>query len=248
MGVRLVRYDAVRSTSWASPDPSGRNPDVVDQRQQLRVVTGLAGREPHRQRTTPPVNTEVGLGAPATAGPAQRVVDGLRPQDPVIRPSPLCGSCALRQRAGVPWPPWSRSRPPTPNRPPRARDLVVRPAPDPRFHPWPNGRNATRPFARKGNPSEGHATASRSENRQQIASTTGRRSLHRPPRRGVRSGSKGSIRAHISSVSNPARVMRTTLRPVTARTRQTRPSTGTSSSRRTRATSNAALSGRRGAP
>ena len=46
-------------------------------------------------------------------------------------------------------------------------------------------------------------------NRQMIASTTSRWSVHRPPRRGARSGSNGSRRAHISSVSTRRSVVMT---------------------------------------
>lgn len=89
MGVGLVSDDAVRATTWAAADASGGDADVIDQGQELWVVAGLAWGEPHREWTSPSVNTEVGLGAPPTAGSAQRVVVGLRPPRPVIRPCPL---------------------------------------------------------------------------------------------------------------------------------------------------------------
>src|SRR3954451_6865915 len=95
MGVGLVRDDAVGSTSSTSADPSGRHGDVVDQRQELRVVAGLTRREPNRKRASAAVDTEVGLRAPPTPGSTQRVIGRLRPQNLVIPPSPPWGSCVL---------------------------------------------------------------------------------------------------------------------------------------------------------
>jgi hypothetical protein len=47
MGVGLVCDDAVRATPWATAEPGGGDADVVDQWHQLRVVSGVAGGEPH---------------------------------------------------------------------------------------------------------------------------------------------------------------------------------------------------------
>src|SRR3954451_21880535 len=102
MGVGLVRDDAVGSTSWTSADPSGRHGDVVDPRQELRVVAGLTRREPNRERPSTAIDTEVGLRAPPTSGSTQRVIRRLRPQNLVIPPSPLWSACVLRQHAGAP--------------------------------------------------------------------------------------------------------------------------------------------------
>jgi hypothetical protein len=163
MGVGLVCDDAVRSRSGPSTGPSGRHADVVDQRQELRVVAGLTRRDPNREGASAAVDTEVGLGAPPTPGSTQRVIGGLRPQNLVIPPSPLGNACVLRRHAGAPSPRWSRPRPPTPGRRRHAPDLEAQPAHGPRSRPWPTGRTATRPSARKGNSSAGPATATRSE-------------------------------------------------------------------------------------
>ena len=162
MRVGLVRDHAVRPTPRATTAPGCGDPDVVDQRQQLGVVASLSRGEPHRERASAPVDTEVGLGAPPTSGATQGVVVGFRPRNPVIRPCPLWRWCVLRRRAGVPAPRWSRPRPPTPDPRPRAPDPAAPPAPGPRCRPWPSGRNATRRSARKGNHAAGPATATRS--------------------------------------------------------------------------------------
>src|SRR5680860_469435 len=60
---------------------------------------------------------------------------------------------------------------------------------------------------------------------EQIASNTGRCSIHRQPRCGVRSGSSGSICAHISSVNTRVRLMIARVPSPDATIRQTRPST-----------------------
>jgi len=141
VGVSLVGDDAVRAASRRSTDPSGGDPDVVDQRQELRIVAGLARGEPHREGSSPAVDAEVVLGAPPASGATQRVVLGLRGSKPVIRPCPLWGSGALRRHADVPWPRWSRPRRPTPSPRPRGPGPAARATPDPRCRPWPTGRN-----------------------------------------------------------------------------------------------------------
>lgn len=162
MGVGLVSDDAVRAAPRLSAGPSSGHSDVIDQRQELRIVAGLARGEPHRKWPSPTVDAEVGFGAPPSAGATQRMVLGLRPPKPVIRPCPLCAPGAPQRRAGELWPRWSRSRPPTPGPRLRERGPAARAAPDPRCRPWPTGRNATRPSARQGNRWAGPATAIRS--------------------------------------------------------------------------------------
>lgn len=160
MRIGLVGNHPVRAAPRATTDPGCGDVDVIDQRQELWIIPSLSRGEPHRERSSAPVDTEVGLGAPSTSGATQRVVVGLRPPSPVIRPCPLWCSCVHQQHADAPAQRWSRPKPPTPSPRPRGPDPAAPRAPGPRCHPWPSGRNATRPSAKKGNPSASPATAS----------------------------------------------------------------------------------------
>ena len=60
VGVGLVRDDRVGSRPRSVP---GRDGDVGQDRQQLGVITALAGGEPDRQWSAAGVNRRVGLGS-----------------------------------------------------------------------------------------------------------------------------------------------------------------------------------------
>ena len=63
-GVGLVREKGIGA--FAGPAPRGHR-DLVQQRDQLRVVTGLATGQAHRQRPTGTVDGHVHLGRESTA-------------------------------------------------------------------------------------------------------------------------------------------------------------------------------------
>jgi hypothetical protein len=62
---------------------------VVEQRNQLRVVSGLTSGQPQSHRPHPVVDQGMDLGGEAAPGPAQRVIVGLRPRNRVVRSRPL---------------------------------------------------------------------------------------------------------------------------------------------------------------
>jgi hypothetical protein len=149
-------------TPWASTEPRRWDTDVVDQRQQLRVVAGPPGCQPDRQRTTAAVDAEMGLGTPATAGATQgrgrraQAAGSCDSTEPPVRPSGVPAACWCaratvestetthsRSATACAWPCNSRS----------TRSQVPSLA---------TGRNATRPSATTGNLSVDRATASRS--------------------------------------------------------------------------------------
>ncbi|MDQ1305124.1 MAG: hypothetical protein QG671_954, partial [Actinomycetota bacterium] len=98
-------------------------------------------------------------------------------------------------------PPWNPPTPPTPTPRQREPHPATRSAPRPTCHPWPTGHNATTPFARQGNPPVDHATETRcaAANRSPPPPLDDPASAHHD--RVARSGSRGSNRAHRSSVN-----------------------------------------------
>src|SRR5690606_26425588 len=80
-GVGLVRQDPVRTL----PGPAGPvalDADLVQQRQQLRVVPGLPGREDHAHRQPAAVGRKVDLGRQASPRPAERLTGDRELVDP----------------------------------------------------------------------------------------------------------------------------------------------------------------------
>src|SRR5690606_17157333 len=87
-GVGLVRHDPVRTL----PGPAGPvalDADLVQQRQQLRVVPGLPGREDHAHRQPAAVGRKVDLGRQASPRPAERLTGDRELVDPPGRAAPF---------------------------------------------------------------------------------------------------------------------------------------------------------------
>ena len=82
VGVGLIGQQpdpAPTATDWLLVGP------VVEQRNQLRIVTGLTGGEPQSHRPHLVVDQRVDLGGEPAPGPAQGVVVGLRPRNSATR-------------------------------------------------------------------------------------------------------------------------------------------------------------------
>jgi len=163
VGVSLVRQHALRSAADPSPGAAAKDPYQVQHGQQLRIVTTLTGRDEHRQRPPTSVDAHVRPGGPPSTGATQTMIIGLSAQIRVIRPKPLCAPFVPQSRADVPARWWSPPTPATSTQLRRAPHPAEPQATGPRCRPWPTGRNATKPFARRGNPTASHAKVSRSE-------------------------------------------------------------------------------------
>src|SRR5512133_3240984 len=70
MGVGLVGQHPLRSFP-GPPGPVPAHADLVEQREQLRVVRGLARGEDHRHRQSATVDREVDLAGQSAAGPSE---------------------------------------------------------------------------------------------------------------------------------------------------------------------------------
>ncbi len=78
MRIRLVRHHRIRTGSRPSTPKAG-DLDPVEQRNQLRVVTGLAGGKDHTHRHTASVDREMNLAAQSSSGTSEAFsVDGER--------------------------------------------------------------------------------------------------------------------------------------------------------------------------